>query len=82
MCRYSGEEFVIVLDENNSFEKLEELRNKIANEVFEHENNKIHITITIGATSSAKDMTLEKWISLADEKMYSGKRSGKNKTVV
>ena len=82
VCRYGGEEFVVVLDQNNFLTKLEELRNNIANEVFEFNNNKIHITITIGAIESSKNMSLEEWVELADEKMYTGKNSGKNKTVI
>ena len=85
ICRYGGEEFVAVLkdDENHSFyEKLEELRNVIKNETFEFEKNTIKITITIGAINYLDDISIEEWVELADEKMYSGKKTGKNKTVL
>lgn len=85
VCRYGGEEFVIVLkdDESNPFfERLEELRKNIAKEIFEFENLKLNITITIGAVKYEKDLTIEQWIELADKLMYSGKTSGKNKTVI
>lgn len=41
-----------------------------------------NIAITIGYVRYVKEMSLEKLVNLADEKMYSGKNSGKNKTVI
>lgn len=81
-CRYGGEEFIIVLDTEGCFEKLETLRKAIENESIEYEGNTHRITVTIGATSYKKDISIEKWIELADKKMYAGKNAGKNKTVI
>ena len=84
VCRYGGEEFVIVLDSNGevpAFDRLEEFRKAIEKETFEFEGTKIHITITLGASKYEKDISLEKWVELADEKMYFGKNNGKNQTV-
>ena len=82
MCRYGGEEFVIVLEKNRCYEELEKLRKNVEKEVFEYEGKKHKITITIGAHAYLKDMSLEKWVNVADEKMYAGKNSGKNKVVL
>lgn len=82
VCRYGGEEFVIVLKKENSREKLEILRKTIEKEVFEFEKQKVKITITIGVADYAPNMELESWIQVADKKMYSGKKSGKNKVVM
>ena len=85
VCRYGGEEFVIVFEENDEVtvvERLEALRKKIENEKFGFEGDDIQITITIGATKNLGDLSLERWVEEADEKMYSGKKSGKNKTVI
>ena len=84
VCRYGGEEFVIVIndDENNpAFERLEAFRKRIAEEEFKYENLSLHLTITIGVSKYSKDLSLEKWLELADVKMYQGKNSGKNQTV-
>jgi diguanylate cyclase (GGDEF)-like protein len=85
VCRYGGEEFIIVLtntDKKNAFKRLEEFRIKIAETFFECEGVNIKLTITIGAVAYRDNLTLEKWVDLADEKMYSGKKTGKNKTVI
>ena len=82
VCRYGGEEFVIVLEKNRCYEELEKLRKNVEKEVFEYEGKKHKITITIGAHAYLKDISLEKWVNLADEKMYAGKNSGKNKVVL
>lgn len=82
VCRYGGEEFLIVLDQESQFERLENLRKTIEAEQFEYEGEKLNVTITIGAASYSNDISLERWIELADEKMYQGKKSGKNRTII
>lgn len=42
---------------------------------------KVHITITVGVAKYKEQMSLENWVEVADKKMYSGKKSGKNKVV-
>ena len=81
-CRYGGEEFIIIIDSDGCYEKLEAFRKAVEQEIIEYEGHKHKITITIGAISYRKEYSIEKWIELADEKMYSGKNSGKNKTVI
>lgn len=84
VCRYGGEEFIIVLQNNDgsAFDTLEDFRKAIEKEVFTTEDVKIDITITIGASKFTNGMTLEKWVELADKKMYYGKNNGKNQTVI
>lgn len=81
VCRYGGEEFVIVLDKHKYLDKLEAFRKNIENGDFEFEGKKYKVTITTGVAEYSKEMTLENWVDVADEKMYTGKNTGKNKTV-
>ena len=82
VCRYGGEEFVVILNEDNFLNRLELLRHTIEREKMEFEGVKVNITITIGAVNHLKDISLEEWVKEADEKMYTGKKSGKNVTIV
>lgn len=85
VCRFGGEEFVVILRDDaraSSFDKLEALRKSIEKESFEFNGAKIMITITIGGAKYSEGFTIENWFEKADEKMYFGKNSGKNKTVL
>ena len=82
VCRYGGEEFVVVLEKNRCYEKLEKFRKNIEKEVFEYEGHAHRITVTIGVHNYQKEMALEKWVKYADEKMYAGKKNGKNQVVL
>lgn len=47
----------------------------------ESDDNIIRCTITAGAAESTEAATIDEMISLADDRLYSGKRSGKNRVV-
>ena len=59
-----------------------DLRKYIASHIFQFNDTKIKITITIGVGIYEENMSIEAWIDNADSKLYQGKNSGKNKTVM
>lgn len=81
ICRWGGEEFIILSSVNDSTGLVESLRQRIADEEFSYDTTTLHITVTIGVASYDEEMTNDGWISKADERLYSGKSSGKNKVV-
>ena len=83
VCRWGGEEFVILSAENKCVtDILERLRTTISGERFEFDGEIIHITVTVGASRYDSAMTTDSWISSADEKLYYGKNNGKDQVVL
>lgn len=85
-CRYGGEEFVIIDNKPSSLDEfkqqLETLRKAVSDLEFEFDGDKVHLTITIGVSKFEEGFSNEEWINFADKKMYQGKSSGKNVTVI
>lgn len=82
--RWGGEEFIIFFPQKTMEEVVpvvEEMRRTIENRVVEYKGKDIHITITIGVASGIPNSNYEKVIGRADEKLYIGKKSGKNRVV-
>ncbi len=84
VCRYGGEELVILLPEQNidlGYTTAEKLRKVIASEAKEIEE--VEITASFGVSSTGEKMaTAEKLIKKADEALYLAKKSGRNCTKV
>jgi hypothetical protein len=85
VCRYGGEEFVVVLDEQEGgpfLDRLEAFRKAVEDNTVNFEGSILNPTVTIGAVKYREKLTLMQWVELADQKMYTGKKSGKNKIVI
>lgn len=82
VCRWGGEEFIILSDKAGYDDNhLDALKNKIESEVFNFEDKELHITVTIGVSGYDSSLNHDAWISSADEKLYYGKKHGKNQVV-
>lgn len=90
VCRWGGEEFVIVGSDSgtdgmgNSPERviLEEIRRNVAAKDFVYDDKTtINMTVTIGVARYQEGQTVDEWINLADSRLYLGKHSGKNQVV-
>lgn len=79
VSRWGGEEFLVLMSEDTSV--LETLRKAIEDMTVKFEDIEIRLTITAGFELKNKDVELDNWIIEADEKLYQGKKSGKNKVV-
>ena len=87
VCRYGGEEFIILMPHTNKQEAikiLEDLRIKIANEkiflpVESYHPIHISITISIGIKELQEEKKIDEIISKADLALYDAKKTGKNK---
>jgi len=86
VVRYGGEEFVIFIPNTNgtgALKEIEKIRRSVEEEFLLSKDIKEFLTVTIGAASYPKDgSSLEEIISKADEAMYIGKQSGRNKAVL
>ena len=85
VCRWGGEEFLIIGKGNNldkAFNTLEKFRKEVEDYTFENDEASTKLTITMGLSQYNKGLSLDEWINTADKKLYAGKYSGKNKIVL
>ena len=90
VCRWGGEEFVIVGSDSASDENgrqtegaiLEDIRRTVAIKDFVYdEKTTINLTVTIGVARYQEGQSVDEWVNVADARLYKGKQTGKNKVV-
>lgn len=82
VARWGGEEFVVILPGASWVvvkSVSERIRVLIENSFIMAGDKKIHVTVSIGATISRADDTVETIVSRADMLMYSSKSKGRNR---
>lgn len=87
MCRYGGEEFMILLPETNAQDAqkaAERIRETVAATPIIFEDATILITVSIGVAGvdKIKSEKADHFIRLADAALYRAKREGRNRVVV
>lgn len=84
VARWGGEEFLILSSEPlpDGKDMLERLRKNIESESISFEGQEIRVTLTIGMAVRKSGQSIDKWVQDADNKLYIGKNSGKNKVVI
>lgn len=81
VCRWGGEEIVILAtgtDVRVAAKVAERLRKAVDEMPITHGGQDIHCTITVSAADSTEKDNPSDIITLADNRLYAGKRSGKN----
>jgi diguanylate cyclase (GGDEF)-like protein/PAS domain S-box-containing protein len=82
VCRYGGEEFLLILPEADSLpaaRRAEQIRQKCADTLFQHKGLTIRITISFGvATYPDHAQNLDDLLNKADKALYISKNLGRN----
>lgn len=82
VIRWGGEEFVLVYNNDRNFlDIVNAIRDDILQSYVDIESRKIIYRITVGVADYEDGKDLEELIKVADERLYLGKKSGKNKIV-
>lgn len=84
ICRWGGEEFLFAFSDKNAddvFVMLNDMRHAIKHMQFEFNDIKFNVTMTFGLEEYTPYAQLDSTIKKADEKLYLGKESGRDKVV-
>ena len=80
VCRWGGEEMLILLRNNMDVARsvAQRICSDMAATVIESGENKVNVTLTLGVSEYKKGESIRTMIETADQRLYRGKRSGKN----
>lgn len=84
VARWGGEEFLFLFENMNgddAWTALSQIQTKANRLDIPYENEKIHVTMTFGLTEYDFHLSLDDNIKLADDKLYKGKESGRDRIV-
>lgn len=83
VCRWGGEEILVILSgkSDECLDLMERIRLMIQNQKLSFKHREIRISMTFGFADYSEAMTIEKLVSIADSRLYIGKKNGKNQIV-
>lgn len=82
LCRWGGEELLVLLpdtDSKGALEVAKKLRASMADSAITAGDNRIHQTISLGVASFHRGDAIDAVVSRADEALYQAKRNGRNR---
>ena len=85
ICRYGGEEFVILLPETeleSAKLAMEKLRKTVEESPFHFRGERVVITVSIGVAQFCEGNSLEQVFERADKAVYRAKEQGRNQVVL
>ncbi|MDO4943933.1 MAG: GGDEF domain-containing protein [Ruminococcus sp.] len=81
ICRWGGEEFLFAVPSSDcaaGVRYADKIRTRIGSEVFHTDKGDFSVTLTMGVCEVAAGEDFEHYITVADNRLYKGKTSGKN----
>ncbi len=85
ICRYGGEEFLLIMEANAKAAKhvCERIRKKVEETIVDTETmGKMSVTISLGTATFHKDLTnIKEFIAESDKYLYAAKENGRNRVV-
>lgn len=80
VCRWGGEEFLVIINGNHQVtaDVAERIRKRIEELTIETNGHELKVTMTFGISESIPGLRVERLIQIADERLYKGKQNGKN----
>ena len=84
VCRYGGEEFVILLPGtrlNDAVAVVSRLQRELTKRFFLHDNQRLLLTFSAGVAERRGQESRDETIGRADAAMYTAKRTGKNRVL-
>ncbi len=80
--RWGGEEFLLLGktkgDPDAVCRMLDEFQERVTKHKFSFEGTDLYLTVTIGFAEYCSGYSIHDWVNEADQKLYEGKRKGKN----
>lgn len=82
-CRWGGEEFLLMIHGNEEDYAIvaERIRDGIEKQVFHADETEFFVTATLGIAEYQTGIQIRTLVDMADQKMYFGKKHGKNQVV-
>lgn len=83
IARWGGEEFLILIPRgaDGAEDTPERMRREIEAAPVVFEGQSIKVTVTVGMAGREEAQSIDEWIQTVDERLYIGKKSGKNRVV-
>jgi diguanylate cyclase (GGDEF)-like protein len=82
LCRWGGEEFIVLLREaegRQAVEVAEKIRRRTEQLTFSYDDRPLRLTTSIGLSSLQPDDTLHALLTRADRALYCAKQAGRNR---
>ncbi|MDU9405537.1 diguanylate cyclase [Pseudomonas sp. zfem004] len=82
LCRWGGEEFIVLLRETEgrqAVEVAEKIRRRTEQLIFSYADQPLRLTVSIGLAGLQHDDTLHSLLSRADHALYRAKQGGRNR---